>query len=398
MKKIAIITDGFGGSSTSLVEALLQVGCQVDLYIISGLKDNWQNYESFNPAFTCQTRLIYRYKEFHANGLRRFLKFQNRFAMYFVRLSSFSPYEKSWKGVLKCVVIPSLLPFYFKHFKSKQYEVINVIGQTYLSITLSKMLKGWGLPVIHSLHEVLANHLSGNEPYKGIDELVKSEIPVILFSQQSKETFLSHFPNYMSNVYLIPFSLFTGYLEYSDTEIPEISNTDDYLLYYGYIRPYKGLSVLYKALPIDFIGKVVVAGIGDDPILEEIRRDSRFILVNRWVGNAELATLIRHSRAVVCPYLSSSQSGIPVTVYNFDKPIIATKVPAFANVIETGVNGYLVDVHNAEQLREAICKVCLDEDFYQQLKNNLVQYHNQILAKQWGKIAAMYLAMIPQIK
>jgi glycosyltransferase involved in cell wall biosynthesis len=398
MKRIAIVTDNFCGSSSSLAESLLHKGCNVDFYVITGLSDNSDNFESFNPSTVHRFCPIYKYTDFNANGLRRFLKYQDQFAMYFIRISSFSPYEKGLKSTFKQIIIPPLLSLYFRRLRTFQYDVINVVGQSYLSIALSKRLKDWKLPVVHSLHEVLANHLSGDSPYNGIEELVKSGIPIIVFSEESKETLLKHFPNYKSNVYVIPFSLFTGFVEYPDIVIPEISCIDDYLLYYGYIRPYKGLSVLYQSLPEDFEGKIVIAGTGYDSILEKLKSDSRFVLVNRWIGNAELATLIRHSRAIVCPYLSSSQSGIPVTVFNFDKPIIATRVPAFASLIMMGVNGYLVDINNVEQLREAVSKICLDDDYYQFLRTNLAQYHEQVLAHQWNEIAVQYLSMVSQIQ
>lgn len=46
---------------------------------------------------------------------------------------------------------------------------------------------------------------------------------------------------------VIPFSLFTGYLEYNEIDIPELKGETDYVLFYGFIVNYKGLDVLLKA-------------------------------------------------------------------------------------------------------------------------------------------------------
>ena len=74
--------------------------------------------------------------------------------------------------------------------------------------------------------------------------------------------------------------------------------------------------------------------------------------------------MIRKCHIVVCPYLSSSQTGITQTVFNFDKPIVATKVPAFTTTIEDGKTGLLVDVNDVDTFADAIIRSYQDVNLY----------------------------------
>lgn len=106
------------------------------------------------------------------------------------------------------------------------------------------------------------------------------------------------------------------------------------------------------------------------------KNDERFILINRWLGNAELATLIRHSKCVVCPYLSASQSGIPQTVFNFDKPIIATDIESFEAVIQNELNGIIVRRNNVKEFADAIKRILNDDELYHQMVSNIKNIEN----------------------
>ena len=54
--------------------------------------------------------------------------------------------------------------------------------------------------------------------------------------------------------------------------------------------------------------------------------------------------------------LSATQSGIVQIAYNFDKPVIATRVGGLAEVIVEGKTGYLVPPNNADALADALLK------------------------------------------
>ena len=82
-------------------------------------------------------------------------------------------------------------------------------------------------------------------------------------------------------------------------------------MFFGFIVNYKGLDVLLKAAHVlmdrGFTRKIVVAGGGNVDCLATIKKEKNFIVINRWIENVEISTLIRKCHIVVCPYLSSDR-------------------------------------------------------------------------------------------
>ena len=161
---------------------------------------------------------------------------------------------------------------------------------------------------------------------------------------------------------------------------------EPYILYIGSILPYKGLPFLYKTICEYFkipSFKVVVAGSGKDSVLNDIRNDKRFVLINKYVSDEDFANLIRYTKCVICPYVSGSQSGIPQSAMVFGTPVVATKVGAFPEFIEEGKNGYLVDYGDTKGMAMAISKI-LDGKFLQGFVPEHLKWDN--IAKQVIKI------------
>lgn len=241
----------------------------------------------------------------------------------------------------------------------------------------------------HSMHEICANHLNGNRLDDKCSFLLRHNIKINVFSEKSANDLISLSGGNKIRFSVIPFSLFTGYMEYADTKIAEISETEDYVLFYGFLRDYKGLNILYQASKM-FNKKIIIAGGGYVPVLEKVKKDNRFIVINRWLQNAEIATLIRHCHVVVCPYLSSSQTGITQTVFCFDKPIVASRVPAFVSTVENEKTGLLVDVGDETKFAAAINQTYVDSSLYNNMCENI-----RIIRKNsdnsWRKIVNMYV-------
>jgi glycosyltransferase involved in cell wall biosynthesis len=134
------------------------------------------------------------------------------------------------------------------------------------------------------------------------------------------------------------------------------------LLFFGRVRPYKGVETLLEAfrhLPSDTI--LVVAGapasesygrrieelIRMHPCRERIRCDAHFI------DNAEIATYFRAADALVMPYRHIDQSGVLFLTLRFALPAIAFDVGALREYLHQEA-GILVEETSAQALAEAI--------------------------------------------
>jgi D-inositol-3-phosphate glycosyltransferase len=124
------------------------------------------------------------------------------------------------------------------------------------------------------------------------------------------------------------------------------------LLFFGYVRKYKGLSLLLRALaqvPRELGVSLLVAGEFYEPIeryREQIRTldlDKRVHLLDRYVGEPEWPDLFAATDALVLPYLTASQSMSITLAYGFGKPVIVTRVGGLAEAVEEGRTGLIAE-------------------------------------------------------
>ncbi|MCQ2214304.1 MAG: glycosyltransferase [Bacteroidales bacterium] len=390
--KIAIVTCGFEGSTLSLALAFLRIGYKVDLYHVDYCSDRRLSKETLELSFRGR---VFSVSELQSNGvvgIKRFDAYasKGRFSFYQVETLGYS--NKTVK-----FFITFLTNLFIRRLSqrllSNNYLFVNVIGQTEWASAFSCVLKNKGCNVFHSLHEICNNHLAEETSLaKPIEKLVQYQVPINVFSRKSFDDLLRLSSISSSKVSMIPFHLFDGYKEFKGKIIQELKGQRDFVLFFGYIQPYKGLDVLYKSVELlqNSDIKIVVAGGGSDVVLESMKTDDRYIVINRWITNSELVELIESCRFVVCPYKSSSQTGITQTVFNFDKPIVASLVPAFETTIDNDKTGILVQVGASDQLASAIDVLYRDEEMYVRMCAN-VRDIRLSSDKKWEKIASMYV-------
>lgn len=135
------------------------------------------------------------------------------------------------------------------------------------------------------------------------------------------------------------------------------------LLFFGYIRPYKGLSHLIEAMGLlkDRIDArlLVVGEFYEDKepyigLVERLDLSGRVRFVDRYVGNEEVQSYFAACDLVVLPYVSATQSGIAQIALAFDRPFIVTRVGGLPEVVSEGRTGFAVPPSDPGALAEAI--------------------------------------------
>lgn len=145
-----------------------------------------------------------------------------------------------------------------------------------------------------------------------------------------------------------------------------ISRQEKVLLFFGFVREYKGLRHLLKAMPeirskVPDIKLLVVGAFGEDKedyikiINEQNIRDCVHV-IDGYTPDNEVEKYFAACDLVVCPYESATQSGIVQIAYGFEKPVIATNVGGLPDVVTDGKTGYIVEPKNPSALAEAIVK------------------------------------------
>jgi D-inositol-3-phosphate glycosyltransferase len=137
------------------------------------------------------------------------------------------------------------------------------------------------------------------------------------------------------------------------------------ILFFGYIRKYKGLDLLLRAMP-EMISRypeirLIVAGeyYGDEAeynaLISELKIPAKnLVLATDYIANEEVAKYFSAANAVVLPYRSATQSGIVQIAYNFDAPVIATPVGGLPEIVIDGTSGLITKDSDPQSIAEKV--------------------------------------------
>lgn len=159
----------------------------------------------------------------------------------------------------------------------------------------------------------------------------------------------------------------------------EIYEDEKVILFFGYVRKYKGLDILIEALNllknIDTKIKLLVAGeFYDDKnfyvyLINKYNLSDRVIIRDEYIPNEKVKEYFLVSDLVALPYRSATQSGILNLAYGFRKPVIVTKVGGLAEFVVNESTGLIVEEPKAELVAESIIKFFKTQNNIDYVKN-----------------------------
>jgi glycosyltransferase involved in cell wall biosynthesis len=140
---------------------------------------------------------------------------------------------------------------------------------------------------------------------------------------------------------------------------------EKYLLFFGFIRKYKGLDILLDAMGDSRIKaagiKLIVAGeFYDDRVSydEQIKAhglQDAVKLFTQFIPNGDVRYYFSAADLVVQPYRSATQSGITQIAYSFEKPMVVTDAGGLAELLPDGKVGYVTQP-DPQHIADAILK------------------------------------------
>jgi len=130
-------------------------------------------------------------------------------------------------------------------------------------------------------------------------------------------------------------------------------------LFFGRLRPYKGLDLLRDAFAAlrarHPTAKLRVVGEGDAEVVAPGLAALPGVTVEpRWVAEAEIPALLGSARAVVLPYREASQSGVAVQALALGVPVVATPVGGLTEQVRPGLGGILAAAPTVEAFAAAL--------------------------------------------
>ena len=142
-------------------------------------------------------------------------------------------------------------------------------------------------------------------------------------------------------------------------EILKINKTK-VVLFFGFIRKYKGLDILIKSMEKVFEDdsdiKLIIAGecYGDKRLFYNLINKSKYkdniVWVEEFISDEEVSKYFSASDVVVLPYVSASQSGVIPLAYHYNRPVITSNIKSLSEVVKDGRTGYIFERGDIDDL------------------------------------------------
>lgn len=203
---------------------------------------------------------------------------------------------------------------------------------------------------------------------------------------------------------LKPLPLFDHFPDTVDKETARarlgLSRDRKVLLFFGFIRNYKGLDTLLKAvkyLSEDYL--LVIAGevYGSfneyENLIDQLTIREKLQLNVKYIPEIEVQNYFKAADVCVLPYKSATQSGIVQIAFHFRTPVIVTNVGGLSEMVSDGETGLVLDSQDPVQLAGAI-----ERFFREQLADD---FSENIAARQddysWSGFADAVIGLIDSL-
>ncbi len=169
-----------------------------------------------------------------------------------------------------------------------------------------------------------------------------------------------------------------------------VNSQESIVLFFGFIRKYKGLDLLFEAMADEGIKKagikLLVAGEfyeDEKPFREQIEKlgiKDQLILRTDFIPDSEVKYYLCAADAVIQPYRNATQSGVTPLAYHFEKPMVVTNVGGLPSLVPDGKVGLVVEPEPTA-IADGILK------FYQLGENYFIPHlRNEKLKYSWSNL------------
>jgi glycosyltransferase involved in cell wall biosynthesis len=167
-----------------------------------------------------------------------------------------------------------------------------------------------------------------------------------------------------------------------------LPDNDKIILFFGFIRKYKGLDILLEAMsvlknkqPETSNPKLLIAGEfyeDEKPfreLIDKLNIQDQLILKTDFIPDSEVKYYLCAADAVIQPYRNATQSGVTPLAYHFEKPMVVTNVGGLPSLVPDGKVGLVVEP-DPQAIANGILKFYqLGEDYFiPHLRNEKQKY------------------------
>ncbi len=228
-------------------------------------------------------------------------------------------------------------------------------------------------PLVLTLHNTTPYHGAPTSRWQSLGwaRVLRQFHRLVVHTEFSRQQVMQRklFP--ADRLHVIPHGVFEYYRDLAHHGSESVPGHAHTIFFFGAIKPYKGLDVLLAAfalLPPPLLNRsqLLIAGEpGMDlaPLQQSALQRGISPRVTWRLGflpEEEVPTLFDAASVIVLPHRDVDQSGVLMTALAFNKPVIASRIGGFPEVLQDGVHGYLFKPGDASELAAALTRVLND--------------------------------------
>ena len=242
------------------------------------------------------------------------------------------------------------------------------------------------IPIIYICHNVVPHDGGGILDRRFAITVLRQGDAFVVHSEQDRHRLHALLPT--AHIYKSFLPTYAELADQSGTESAErlrsqldLPGDTPLLLFFGFVRPYKGLDYLIQAMPLVLekqpahllvVGEFWGSSEFYERYIREYGVERAVTLVNQYVPNEDLGQYFALADVVVLPYVSATQSAVVQLALGFGKPVITTRVGGLHEVVRDGVNGLIVPPQDEVALADAIVRFYRDQ-VASQLRANIAE-------------------------
>lgn len=267
----------------------------------------------------------------------------------------------------------------YKEMKKNNYDVLHtqwLIISPLDYFFINKIKRDCDVKLVVTVHDILPFNQKIYDFYfhKKVYKIADS---IILQTENNRNRFKKLFPENYDKCTVIPHGHFLDYAESAtkeeSREYLHLPKDKFIFLFFGQIKKVKGIGILLKAYA-EFCKEcgdtlLVIAGkIWKDDfsqyqaIIDEEKLKNNVITDIKFIPDDEVKYYYLASDCCVLPYLDVYQSGVIQLCYAYKKPVIASNIDSFKEIVKDSQTGFLCEVNDICSLKESMKRAVLNSD------------------------------------
>jgi len=295
-----------------------------------------------------------------------------------------TPFELTYFRLKGFRILHFHWPFPFRF--SDRNNVTMALSEFYLNLFLFS-LKIIGFKLIWTVHDLLPHEKTFRDDEAISHKLTTIASELIVLNSDTKETLVTSYKISAEKISLIPLGNYIGYYPNS---LKKIKRTGTYFLFFGQVKPYKGIEEListFKLLSKSDIDLKILGKCIDKKyfktLTDLVGNNDKIHIENKFTPNNLIGDVFSLADVLVLPFREITNSSSAILAFSMKTPIIAPLIGMIKDFPQN--TGFYYELNDAKGLQKSIIKVTKSKEMLLQMSNNAYSYAETLDQKKIAK-------------